>query len=527
MPSSGPAIEGPSYCVGMSHYPALRGDGLVDPARPLCLPARRWHESFAALAAERGYAIIWSVSFELLEPLCPDHWKQRAWDGAPAQTGYVPPSSLLSPAVSEAVAYLGSVASAFTAIGVAAGMPALVQVGEPWWWVRSDDSICMYDEAARKLWSAHSPIKDVRVAAGETEVKVLKQAGSVLSAATSTIVEIVRSDVGEVTSHVLPYLPSVLRADAPALEHANLPVGWAAPAFDVLQLEDYEWAAADHVERSRSGLLHAFKRLNYPKDKCQYLAGFVLTPERRAEWGPILRAAKRAEDIASRIFIWALPQVLRDGLTIFEGEERVDAFRDESFPFAIGAFAWVEPQFSTHIHSSASGFESRNVNWAQARLRFDVGPGVRSLVDLQALLSFFRSVRGNAIAFRFRDPTDHSSAGMTGEPNARDSLLGHGDGITKRFPLIKSYGEGEVRRITRPVARSIKVSLDGAETTAWSLSAGGIIEFDQPPSPGVPVKAGFLFDVAARFEEEALRISRTTYLAGEAVHVPLIEVREA
>lgn len=61
-----------NHYVGMSHYPSLRGDGLVASDQGICEPARRWHESFASLAKERGYSIIWSLSMELLDQFCPD-----------------------------------------------------------------------------------------------------------------------------------------------------------------------------------------------------------------------------------------------------------------------------------------------------------------------------------------------------------------------------------------------------------------------------------------------------------------------
>ena len=102
--------------------------------------------------------------------------------------------------------------------------------------------------------------------------------------------------------------------------------------------------------------------------------------------------------------------------------------------------------------TSASGYEARNVNWAQARLRFDAGPGVRGEAELETLLAFFRARRGPAVGFRFRDPYDNSSNGMTGAPTATDQVIGTGDGATDRFALVKHYGSGEQRRITRPVA---------------------------------------------------------------------------
>lgn len=517
-----------NHYVGMSHFPALGSDGLVDPAQSLCTPARRWHESFARLAAERQYIIIWSLSFELLDELCPDSWKQRAWDGLPAQTGYTPASTLLSPAVSEAIDYLGKVALAFVQIGMGAGLPARLQLGEPWWWVRGDQAICLYDQLAAVQLPPHEAIRDVRFAHQPEINAVLDAAGAMLSAATSKIVQAVRAGAPDVTTHLLAYLPSIVRQDAPELIRANLPVGWAKPAFDVLQLEDYEWITAGREEHSRTGLALAGERLGYGVGQQHYLAGYAAEGLSRSCWDRILSAARRQRSArAAEVFIWALPQITRDDLTIFEGEEEVDAFRDVNFPIELGASAWVEPRFSTSIATGASGFEFRNVNWEQARLRFDVAPGVRSITDLQNLLSFFRSMRGNAVAFRFRDEMDYSSSGMSSEPGAADIQLGIGDGATTRYPLIKTYGEGEERRITQPIASSVRVSIGGEELgNGWTLSALGVIEFADPPETGAIVAAGFLFDVPVRFEDEQIRVSRKTYLAGESFSIPLIEVRE-
>jgi uncharacterized protein (TIGR02217 family) len=186
------------------------------------------------------------------------------------------------------------------------------------------------------------------------------------------------------------------------------------------------------------------------------------------------------------------------------------------------------PNFSTNVVTSASGFEMRNANWSQARLKFDAGPGIRGEAELQSLLSFFRARRGPAIAFRFRDPYDHSSSGMTGAPAATDQPLGVGDATRDGFELVKSYGSGEQRRITRPVAGTVRVAVDGIEmTTGWTLEERGVVQFDAPPGDGAEVTAGFLFDTPVRFAEDHLEVSRATFLAGEAASVPLVEVREA
>jgi uncharacterized protein (TIGR02217 family) len=225
-------------------------------------------------------------------------------------------------------------------------------------------------------------------------------------------------------------------------------------------------------------------------------------------------------------FIWALPQVLRDGFTFFAGEAAMDAFDDVLFPVAVGREASVEPGFSTDIAATAAGVEQRNSAWADARLRFDAGPGVRSEEDLQTLLAFFRARRGAAVAFRFQDPFDHSSNGMTGPPGHADQPLGTGDGAATDFQLVKRYG-GQDRRITRPRAATVRISVAGVERVAgWTLGDRGRILFDDPPEAGAAVAAGFLFDVPARFEEDRLSFSLTTFRAGEAPSVPLIEVRE-
>ena len=136
----------------------------------------------------------------------------------------------------------------------------------------------------------------------------------------------------------------------------------------------------------------------------------------------------------------------------------------------------------------------------------------------------------SSTGFRLRDPSDFSSNGMTGVPGAADQFLGTGDGLTASFPLVKRYGggaEAQVRRITRPVAASVHVSIDGAATTAWTLVAPGVIAFTTPPPAGAIVRAGFLFDVPVRFAEDKLDIAGAAFAAGEAPSVPVVEVREA
>jgi uncharacterized protein (TIGR02217 family) len=98
--------------------------------------------------------------------------------------------------------------------------------------------------------------------------------------------------------------------------------------------------------------------------------------------------------------------------------------------------------------------------------------------------------------------------------------------VRRQFALVKRYGAA-TRRITRPVAGSVRLSIGGAATQAFAVQAGGMVVLDQPPAPGVTVAASFAFDVPVRFAEDQLSVARATFLAGSAASVPLIEVREA
>ena len=205
-------------------------------------------------------------------------------------------------------------------------------------------------------------------------------------------------------------------------------------------------------------------------------------------------------------------------------------FDDLPYPLALGRDATVMPEFSTSVAVTASGYERRNSLWSNARLRFDVGPGIRSEAELGVLLAFFRARRGAARGFRLRDPTDFSSNAMTGTPGNADQLLGTGDGTAASFALLKRYGDGEaaqLRRITRPHAASVVVSVDGLVSTGWTLNSGGVVTFTAPPPVGKAVRAGFTFDVPVRFAEDRLEIAGAVFAAGEAPSVPVIEIREA
>lgn len=122
-----------NHYVGMSHYFRLEqnsGGFFVSLAGgALNAPCAAWHRDFCARAKALGYEVILSLSYELFDQHAWGDWKQRAEDGSPALTGWVPPSTLLSPAHAGAMAYLQAVGRAFAGIARDAGKKCVSKSG--------------------------------------------------------------------------------------------------------------------------------------------------------------------------------------------------------------------------------------------------------------------------------------------------------------------------------------------------------------------------------------------------------------
>jgi len=526
------------HYVGMSHYFRLAAQPddslLVDQTGQLCTPCEAWHLAYFAECEKFGFQPIVSLSYEVFAEHCPAQWAQRAFDGTQALTGWVPPSTLLSPANAEAMAYLQAVGGAFVALLTQRGLSVHFQIGEPWWWVTPDGKICVYDDAVMASQGTVPDIPDLGTPLTAEQISLLDWAGASLAASTAALADHVRqASGGQATVYLLVFTPTILDPTRPELRRANLPLGWAAPAYDRLQVEDYDWLTdgAEGLRRQAYGIVQ--DRLHYPLDNQDYMGGFVLLPDDADEYWRLIDKGideARARGIP-RQFVWALPQVTRDGYTRLPAneDEAMQSFDDVLYPLALGRDSGASPEFSTSVSITASGFERRNSHWTDARMRYDVGPGIRSEAELGVLLEFFRARRGAARGFRLADPMDYSSNGLTGTPTMTDQLIGIGDGLTATFQLQKSYGPAEdpqVRTITRPRSGSVLISIDGIEATGWTISAGGKISFASAPAVDSEVRAGFLFDVPVRFAEDRLDLACTNFAVGEVPSVALIEVRE-
>jgi uncharacterized protein (TIGR02217 family) len=195
-------------------------------------------------------------------------------------------------------------------------------------------------------------------------------------------------------------------------------------------------------------------------------------------------------------------------------------FHPIRFPLDIALASRGGPERATDVVTLASGREERNSRWAHSRRRYNAGYGVKSRADMAAVLAFFEERRGRFHSFLWRDALDHA---------ATDEAIGTGDGTTVSFQLTKRYGasfDPWLRPITKPVAGTVVVKVDGEVVDVETDPATGIVTFDEAPADGAAITASFEFDVPVRFDVDRLDIELSSFDAAEAPSIPLIEVRE-
>jgi len=210
----------------------------------------------------------------------------------------------------------------------------------------------------------------------------------------------------------------------------------------------------------------------------------------------------------------------------------MSGFHEVRFPLRLALGATGGPVRRTDIVNLSNGRESRNQRWRDSRRFYDAGSGVKSLADLYAVLEFFEARRGQLYGFRFRDPLDWKSCAPGEAVSVDAQAIAVGDGETASFQLAKTYadsGGSWVRRITKPVAGTVMVSVDGVTKPEGSFAvdtATGIVTFaaGHVPASGAVVRAGYEFDVPVRFDTDRIDVNLAHFDAGRIPTIPLTEV---
>ena len=207
------------------------------------------------------------------------------------------------------------------------------------------------------------------------------------------------------------------------------------------------------------------------------------------------------------------------------------AFHDVRFPDNISRGARGGPERRTQVVELSSGDEERNASWANSRRRYDVAYGIRCADDLAAVVAFFEARNGRLFGFRFKDWADYKSSLPSQAITATDQQIGTANSVLKTFQLVKRYTSGAqswTRSIAKPVAGTVRVALGTVEQlSGWTLDATtGVVTFTSAPANGVIVRAGFEFDVPARFDSDSIDVTLDVERLGSITSIPLVEIRK-
>lgn len=209
-------------------------------------------------------------------------------------------------------------------------------------------------------------------------------------------------------------------------------------------------------------------------------------------------------------------------------------FHEIRFPTEISRGATGGPERRTDVVLLGSGHEQRNARWANSRRAYNAGYGVKTLEQLNAVVTFFEERRGRLHGFRWRDPVDWKSCPPLATPASSDQQLGTGDGATTTFQLRKVYGAAHApwsREIRKPVAGTVLIAVAGANRTLgthFTVSAAtGLVTFlpGHIPPAGAAITAGYEFDVPVRFDTDRLEVSVRGLDHGAIPNIPIVEIR--
>lgn len=207
-------------------------------------------------------------------------------------------------------------------------------------------------------------------------------------------------------------------------------------------------------------------------------------------------------------------------------------FHEVRFPAALSFGSLGGPERRTEVVTLSNGFEERNTPWAHSRRRYDAGVGMRTLDDVETMVAFFEARQGQLYGFRWKDWSDYRSCKASGQVGFEDQVIGTGDGVQTEWQLIKTYASGGyeyARPVKKMVTGTVLVGFDGIilqEGIDWEVDVDtGLVSFGEAPDEGVEITAGYEFDVAVRFNVDAIQTSVASFQAGEVPSVPVVEVR--
>jgi len=168
--------------------------------------------------------------------------------------------------------------------------------------------------------------------------------------------------------------------------------------------------------------------------------------------------------------------------------------------------------WSTRIQQSVSGAEVRIQDQTFPRYQWDlvydllrqgvIHVGDAAWTEHQQLFGFYNLMGGSAQSFLYESDEDHQVTGQ---------LLGTGDGSTKTFQLITSYG-GFAQPCYAPHVVS-HVYVNGVDSGGWSVAnwgstTPGLVTLASAPAAGQSVTADFTYYYPVRFVDDQCKFSK-------------------
>jgi uncharacterized protein (TIGR02217 family) len=202
------------------------------------------------------------------------------------------------------------------------------------------------------------------------------------------------------------------------------------------------------------------------------------------------------------------------------------AFFDVQFPPSIARGAVGGPGYDNDIIAFHNAREVTISNRDNGLGSWDVAHGIKYLSEFDELLQFFRSMRGDANQFRFRDPLDFTLSG---------ELIATGDAATSAWNVTKTYGDGtndEVRRIYKlvqsPDYTPTAFYLDGTPDSIsnWTIDYdnGTVTRTAGAPGASVLITMDGEFDVPARFGNKQMKARWEDYNVVTWGEIMVVEV---
>jgi uncharacterized protein (TIGR02217 family) len=200
------------------------------------------------------------------------------------------------------------------------------------------------------------------------------------------------------------------------------------------------------------------------------------------------------------------------------------SFVEERLVLCIDYGARGGPSFDTGVVTTRSGMDYRNVNWPEAKGRWEVGNQVVTKEELKLITDFFHRRRGAAIGFRWKDWSEYE---LTRVPMVQISPV--------EYQVVKLYGADDVDKyqveIEKVVPGSVQLIANNTPLIfGWSVSSStGRVKLDTPATGDLLITCEY--DKKVRFDVDTFETEFNAFddYTKQALYtissIPIIELR--